>query len=40
MPPQGKAVLEALVLTAAVFVSLTVFTYQSKIDFSFLGGEL
>merc|ERR1719240_912152 len=30
-------VLEALGITALVFVGLTIFTIQSKIDFSFLG---
>lgn len=33
-------VLEAVFLTCAVFVGLTVFTFQSKIDFSFLGAGL
>jgi FtsH-binding integral membrane protein len=33
-------VIQALVLTAAVFVALTLFTMQSKIDFSFLGAAL
>jgi FtsH-binding integral membrane protein len=33
-------VLEAVFLTCAVFVGLTIFTCQSKIDFSFLGAGL
>ena len=33
-------VLEAVLLTCAVFVGLTMFTFQSKIDFSFLGAGL
>lgn len=33
-------VLEAVFLTGAVFVGLTLFTFQSKIDFSFLGAGL
>lgn len=33
-------VLEAVLLTCAVFVGLTIFTFQSKIDFSFLGASL
>ena len=33
-------VLEAVFLTCAVFVGLTLFTFQSKIDFSFLGAGL
>jgi FtsH-binding integral membrane protein len=33
-------VLEAVFLTGAIFVGLTVFTFQSKIDFSFLGAFL
>jgi len=33
-------VLEAVFLTCAVFVGLTVFTFQSRIDFSFLGASL
>lgn len=33
-------VLEAVFLTGAVFVGLTLFTCQSKIDFSFLGAGL
>lgn len=33
-------VLEAVFLTGAIFVGLTVFTFQSKIDFSFLGAGL
>ena len=37
---QGSAVIEALVITGAVFLGLTLFTFQSKIDFSFLGAGL
>ena len=37
---QGYVVIEALVLTLAVFGCLTLFTMQSKIDFSFLGAGL
>ncbi|KAL7501657.1 hypothetical protein ACHAWT_009469 [Skeletonema menzelii] len=33
-------VLEAVFLTGAIFIGLTVFTFQSKIDFSFLGAFL
>eukprot|EP00584_Thalassiosira_punctigera_P004288 CAMPEP_0172532524 /NCGR_PEP_ID=MMETSP1067-20121228/5549_1 /TAXON_ID=265564 ORGANISM="Thalassiosira punctigera, Strain Tpunct2005C2" /NCGR_SAMPLE_ID=MMETSP1067 /ASSEMBLY_ACC=CAM_ASM_000444 /LENGTH=284 /DNA_ID=CAMNT_0013317055 /DNA_START=30 /DNA_END=884 /DNA_ORIENTATION=- len=33
-------VLEALALTGIIFVGLTVFTFQSKIDFSFCGAFL
>ncbi|KAL7552333.1 hypothetical protein ACHAWF_015560, partial [Thalassiosira exigua] len=33
-------VLEAVFLTGAIFVGLTMFTFQSKIDFSFLGAGL
>lgn len=33
-------VLEAVFLTGAIFVGLTLFTFQSKIDFSFLGAGL
>jgi FtsH-binding integral membrane protein len=33
-------VLEALFLTGAIFIGLTLFTFQSKIDFSFLGASL
>lgn len=36
----GGIVLKAAILTLIVFVSLTAFTFQSKIDFSFLGGAL
>jgi len=36
----GGIVLEALVLTMSVFIGLTIFTFQSKIDFSFLGAGL
>lgn len=33
-------VLEAIFLTGAVFIALTLFTFQSRIDFSFLGAGL
>jgi len=33
-------VLEAVFLTGCIFVGLTIFTFQSKIDFSFLGAGL
>jgi len=33
-------VLEAVFLTGAIFLGLTIFTFQSKIDFSFLGAGL
>jgi len=33
-------VLEAVFITSAIFVGLTIFTFQSKIDFSFLGAGL
>ena len=33
-------VLQAFAITMAVFVSLTIFVFQTKIDFSFLGGFL
>lgn len=33
-------VLEAVFLTGAIFIGLTLFTFQSKIDFSFLGAGL
>lgn len=36
----GNLVLHAALLTAIVFLSLTVFTMQSKIDFSFMGAGL
>jgi len=36
----GNLVLHAALLTAVVFLSLTVFTMQSKIDFSFMGAGL
>ena len=36
----GLVVLQALVLTAAVFVSLTTYVLVTKKDFSFLGGGL
>ena len=37
---QRGIVLEALFLTGAIFIGLTMFTFQSKIDFSFLGAAL
>jgi len=37
---QRGIVLEAVFLTGAIFVGLTLFTFQSKIDFSFLGAAL
>jgi FtsH-binding integral membrane protein len=33
-------VLEAVFLTGVIFIGLTLFTFQSKIDFSFLGAGL
>jgi len=36
----GDVVLSAFVMTLVLFVSLTAFTFQSKIDFSFLGAGL
>ena len=36
----GGLVVEALFLTAGVFAGLTLFAWQSKIDFSFLGAGL
>jgi FtsH-binding integral membrane protein len=33
-------VLEAVFLTGSIFIGLTVFTFQSKVDFSFLGAFL
>ena len=39
-PNGGLLVLEALILTATVFVSLTAYVMLSKKDFSFLGGGL
>merc|ERR1712228_625361 len=33
-------VLEAVFLTGSLFIGLTIFTFQSKIDFSFLGAFL
>jgi len=36
----GDLVLEAVAITASVFIILTVFTLQSKIDFSFMGAGL
>ncbi len=37
---QRGIVLEAVFLTGAIFIGLTLFTFQSKIDFSFLGAAL
>lgn len=37
---QRGIVLEALFLTGVIFIGLTMFTFQSKIDFSFLGAAL
>lgn len=37
---EGELVVQALAITFVVFFALTVFTFQSKIDFSFLGGIL
>ena len=37
---QKGIVLEAVFLTGAIFLGLTVFTFQSKIDFSFMGAAL
>ena len=37
---QRGIVLEAVVLTGLIFIGLTMFTFQSKIDFSFLGAAL
>ncbi|CAM9321994.1 unnamed protein product [Ectocarpus sp. 12 AP-2014] len=37
---QGTIVVQAAGLTMAVFLGLTLFTFQTKIDFSFLGGAL
>ncbi|KAG5191068.1 inhibitor of apoptosis-promoting Bax1-domain-containing protein [Tribonema minus] len=36
----GGAVVNALFLTLTIFAGLTLFTFQSKIDFSFLGAAL
>ncbi|CAM9660851.1 unnamed protein product [Hapterophycus canaliculatus] len=36
----GTIVVQAAGLTMAVFLGLTLFTFQTKIDFSFLGGAL
>ena len=36
----AKIVLEAVFLTGAIFIGLTVFTFQTKVDFSFLGAFL
>ena len=36
----GDLVLEAVFITASVFIVLTIFTLQSKWDFSFLGAGL
>jgi FtsH-binding integral membrane protein len=37
---EGELVVQALAITFVVFFALTIFTFQSKIDFSFLGGIL
>ncbi|KAL3817730.1 hypothetical protein ACHAXA_002490 [Cyclostephanos tholiformis] len=37
---QRGVVLEAVFLTGIIFVGLTVYTYKSKVDFSFLGAAL
>jgi len=37
---QGILVVEALVLTLSVFAILTLFTFQSKVDWSFMGAGL
>jgi len=37
---KGDIVLQALFITMAVFIGLTIFTVQSKINFSFLGAAL
>ena len=37
---QRNIVLEAVFLTGSIFLGLTIFTFQSKIDFSFLGAGL
>lgn len=37
---QQGIVLEAVFLTMSIFIGLTLFTFQSKIDFSFLGAFL
>jgi FtsH-binding integral membrane protein len=36
----GELIMAAFIITVGVFVGLTVFAMQSKIDFSFLGGFL
>lgn len=36
----GDLVLEAVAITASVFIILTIFTLQSKWDFSFMGAGL
>ena len=36
----SSLVVEAFAITSIIFVSLTLFTIQSKIDFSFLGAGL
>ena len=36
----GVIVLQALILTASVFISLTTYVLVTKKDFSFLGGGL
>jgi protein lifeguard len=37
---QGELIVEAVFITATVFIGLTLFTLQSKWDFSFLGAGL
>jgi protein lifeguard len=37
---QGGLIVEAVFITATVFIGLTLFTLQSKWDFSFLGAGL
>eukprot|EP01084_Bolivina_argentea_P308925 534288_1 len=37
---QGVMIIQAAGLTLGIFVALTAFTFQSKIDFSFLGAAL
>ncbi|KAM3571811.1 hypothetical protein VYU27_006149 [Nannochloropsis oceanica] len=37
---EGELVVQALAITFVVFFALTIFTFQAKIDFSFLGGIL
>merc|ERR1712216_800567 len=40
MGGQGRIVVEALILTLSVFAILTLYTFQSKRDWSFLGAGL